>query len=83
MVDMETIEAGDVVVLMSGGPPMTIVKISQDDSTVEALWYCMGTGDYKRMRFVQGAIRLWTQDDQVNAQGDGCCIHDDGDDEDD
>jgi uncharacterized protein YodC (DUF2158 family) len=41
---------GDVVVLKSGGPKMTIENISTEGS-IKCIWYCDSTFQYKNGQF--------------------------------
>lgn len=49
-------KVGDRVVIMTGGPDMTVTYVSESGGTIGATWFCKDTKDYKYKELPPAAL---------------------------
>jgi uncharacterized protein YodC (DUF2158 family) len=63
-----TFEPGDVVVLKSGGPSMTVVLVAESDLT--CMWYAEEDEEYRRAEIPSVAVTAVELDDDLDDEDD-------------
>jgi uncharacterized protein YodC (DUF2158 family) len=56
---------GDLVVLKSGGPRMTIEFVNSSDPKIGCVWFSESTNQFYNKAFYRDAIRLITEADKA------------------
>ena len=69
MMVMYMFQIGDVVYLKSGSPRMTVVSMHPDNPDITVAWVVYGTGELKHAVLPVLALKLATDDRDVDCKG--------------